>query len=123
MPPYDGMEADYTELARRLDERGLLYIHLVDHSAMGAPPVPTSMKSTIRDVFNGALILSGGYDAARAERDLENGGADLIAVGRPFLANPDLVERWRTGAVENTPDMDTFYTPGPKGYTDYPTLG
>jgi len=123
MPPYDGMEADYTELARRLDERGLLYIHLVDHSAMGAPPVPTSMKSTIRDVFNGALILSGGYDAARAERDLEDGRADLIAVGRPFLANPDLVERWRTGAAENDPDMDTFYTPGPKGYTDYPRLG
>ena len=123
MPPYDGMEADYTELARRLDERGLLYIHLVDHSAMGAPPVPVSMKSTIRDVFSGALILSGGYDAARAERDLEDGKGDLIAVGRPFLANPDLVERWRTGAAENTPDMDTFYTPGPKGYTDYPTMG
>jgi N-ethylmaleimide reductase len=123
MPPYDGMEADYTELARRLDERGLLYIHLVDHSAMGAPPVPASVKSTIRDVFSGALILSGGYDAARAERDLEDGRADLIAVGRPFLANPDLVERWRTGAAENTPDMDTFYTPGPHGYTDYPTLG
>ena len=123
MPPYDGMEADYTELARRLDERGLLYIHLVDHSAMGAPPVPPPMKSTIRDVFSGALILSGGYDAARAERDLEDGRADLIAVGRPFLANPDLVERWRTGAAENDPDMDTFYTPGPKGYTDYPRLG
>ena len=123
MPPYDGMEADYTELARRLDERGLLYIHLVDHSAMGAPPVPASMKSTFRDVFTGALILSGGYDAERAERDLEDGRADLIAVGRPFLANPDLVERWRTGAAENAPDMDTFYTPGPRGYTDYPTLG
>lgn len=123
MPPYDGMEADYTELAHRLDDRCLLYIHLVDHSPMGAPPVPASMKSTFREVFNGALILSGGYDAARAERDLEDGRADLIAVGRPFLANPDLVERWRTGAPENTPDMDTFYTPGAHGYTDYPTLG
>jgi len=122
MPPYDGMEADYTELAHRLGERGLLYIHLVDHSSMGAPPVPASMKSTFRNVFKGALILSGGYDAARAERALEDGTADLIAVGRPFLANPDLVARWQTGAAENTPDMDTFYTPGPHGYTDYPTL-
>ena len=123
MPPYDEMEADYTELARRLDERGLLYIHLVDHSSMGAPPVPASIKSTFREVFKGPLILSGGYDAARAERDIEEGKADLIAVGRPFLANPDLVERWRTGAAENTPDMDTFYTPSAHGYTDYPTLG
>jgi N-ethylmaleimide reductase len=123
MPPYDGMEADYTELAHRLDERGLLYIHLVDHSSMGAPAVPASMKSTFREVFKGSLILSEGYDAARAERDIEDGRADLIAVGRPFLANPDLVERWRTGAPENTPDMDTFYTPGAHGYTDYPTLG
>ena len=123
MPPYDGMEADYTELAHRLDDRGLLYIHLVDHSSMGAPAVPASMKSTFREVFKGSLILSGGYDAARAERDLEHGRADLIAVGRPFLANPDLVERWRTGAPENSPDMDTFYTPGARGYTDYPTLG
>jgi N-ethylmaleimide reductase len=47
---------------------------------------------------------------------------DLIAVGRPVLANPDLVERWRQGAPLNSPHMDTFYTPGPKGYVDYPTL-
>ena len=68
------------------------------------------------------LILSGGYDATRAESDLEAGKADLIAIGRPLLANPDLVERWKTGAPLNPPDMDTFYTPGPKGYTDYPVL-
>jgi len=123
MPVYDQMEADYTELVHRLDDRGLLYIHLVDHSSMGAPPVPSSMKSTFREVFEGSLILSGGYDAERAERDLADGKADLIAVGRPFLANPDLVARWRTGAAENTPDMSTFYTPGEHGYIDYPTLG
>src|ERR1039458_1569348 len=68
------------------------------------------------------LILSGGYDAARAESDLAAGKCDLIAVGKPFLANPDLVERWKTGAAGNAPDMATFYTPGPKGYTDYPAL-
>ena len=68
------------------------------------------------------LILSGGYDAARAESDLEARRADLIAVGRPLLANPDLVERWKTGAPLNPPDRDTFYTPGAKGYTDYPVL-
>jgi len=73
-------------------------------------------------VFTGTLILSGGYDAARAEKDLADGGADLIAVGRPILANPDLTTRWQTGAALNELDVDTFYTPGPHGYTDYPYL-
>ncbi|OGA34331.1 MAG: alkene reductase [Betaproteobacteria bacterium RIFCSPLOWO2_12_FULL_64_23] len=123
MPVYEAMEADYTYLARELNARGLLYIHLVDHSPMGAPPVPGSIKAMFRSVFKGALILSGGYDAARAESDLAAGKCDLIAAGRPFLANPDLVARWKTGAALNAPDVSTFYTPGPKGYTDYPVLG
>jgi N-ethylmaleimide reductase len=123
MPLYDAMEADYTYLAQQLNARGLVYIHLVDHSSMGAPPVPASMKATFRNVFKGKLILSGGYDAARAESDLAAGKCDLIAVGKPFLANPDLVARWKTGAAVNAPDMSTFYTPGAKGYTDYPVLG
>ena len=122
MPLYDAMEADYTYLAQQLNAPGLVYIHLVDHSSMGAPPVPDSMKATFRNVFKGALILSGGYDAARAESDLAAGKCDLIAVGRPFLANPDLVARWKTGAAVNAPDINTFYTPGAKGYTDYPAL-
>ena len=122
MPLYDAMEADYTYLAQQLNARGLLYIHLVDHSSMGAPPVPDTMKATFRKIFKRTLILSGGYDAERAESDLVERKCDLIAVGRPFLANPDLLTRWKTGAIMNAPDMDTFYTPGPKGYTDYPTL-
>ncbi len=122
MPLYPEMEADYTYLAQKLNAAGLLYIHLVDHSSMGAPKVPDSMKATFRSVFKGALILSGGYDAARAESDLAAGKCDLVAVGKPFLANPDLVARWKTHAAVNAPDMATFYTPGPKGYTDYPAL-
>ena len=122
MPLYDNMSADYTYLVRELNERGLVYLHLVDHSPMGAPPVPDSIKAMVRSTFKGQLILSGGYDAARAEADLAAGKCDLIAVGRPFLANPDLVARWQTGAALNAPDMTTFYTPGAKGYTDYPVL-
>lgn len=120
MPLYDDMGSDYTYLAEKLNALGLLYIHLVDHSAMGAPEVPDRIKTVFRKQFAGTLILSGGYDAARAEKDLDAGKGDLIAVGRPFLANPDLVERWKTGASLNDPDMDTFYTAGPEGYTDYP---
>lgn len=122
MPLYDAMESDYAWLAERLNALGLVYVHLVDHSPMGAPPVPDSIKQTIREIFKRALILSGGYDARRAEADLAAGKADLIAVGRPFLANPDLVTRWKTGATLNAPNFDTFYTPGPQGYIDYPTL-
>ncbi|MGC2049523.1 MAG: alkene reductase [Gallionella sp.] len=122
MPLYDAMEADYTYLARQLNAIGLVYIHLVDHSSMGAPPVPASMKATFRNLLTGKLILSGGYDAKRAESDLSAGKCDLIAVGKPFLANPDLIARWKTGAAVNAPDMNTFYTPGPKGYIDYPEM-
>jgi len=122
MPLYPEMEADYTYLAQKLNAAGLLYIHLVDHSSMGAPKVLDSMKATFRSVFKGALILSGGYDAARAESDLAAGKCDLVAFGKPFLANPDLVARWKEHATVNAPDMSTFYTPGAKGYTDYPAL-
>jgi len=122
MPVYPEMEADYTYLAQKLNAAGLVYVHLVDHSPMGAPPVPDSVKAMFRNVFKRTLILSGGYDATRAESDLAAGKCDLIAVGRPFLANPDLIERWKAGAAVNAPDMATFYTPGPKGYTDYPAL-
>ena len=122
MPAYPEMEADYGYLARKLNELGIVYVHLVDHSSMGAPAVPQSIKDTFRREFKRTLILSGGYDAARAEADLAAGKADLIAFGKPFLANPDLVERFKSGAALNPFDMSTFYTPGPKGYTDYPVL-
>lgn len=122
MPLYAAMEDDYAYLAKKLNTLGLAYIHLVDHSSMGAPTVPDSMKATFRSVFKGKLILSGGYDATRAESDLAAGKADLIAVGKLFLANPDLVARWKTGAALNAFDMNTFYTADAKGYTDYPTL-
>lgn len=123
MAPCEAMEADYGYLAEQLNARGLLYIHLVDHSAMGAPPVPESLRARFRSVFKGALIFVGGYDAARAESDLAAGKCDLIAVGRQFLANPDLVARWKSGAALNAPDFTTFYAGGPKGYIDYPALG
>lgn len=114
--PDADMEALYAHLATELSRLGLLYIHVVDHSPMGAPPVPASVKQAIRANFKGAYILSGGYDAARANADLAAGLGELVAFGRPFLANPDLVERLRTGAPLAQPDPATFYTPGEAGY-------
>jgi N-ethylmaleimide reductase len=121
-PLYPAMESDYTYLAGQLDARGLLYIHLVNHSSMGAPPVPDSIRAMLRGLSHCALILSGGYDLTRAQSDLAADKGDLVAVARLILANPDLLERWKKGAALNVPDPSTFYTPGPKGYTDYPAL-
>lgn len=123
MTLYPEMDADYTYIAKQLNERGLLYIHLVDHSSMGATPPSETIRAALRAQTHCALIFSGGYDFKRAEADLVAGKADLIAIGRPILANPDLKKRWETDATLNAPDMNTFYTPGPKGYTDYPALG
>jgi N-ethylmaleimide reductase len=116
------VDAQYVSLVRELSTLGLLYVHLLDHSAMGAPPVPATLKAQLRSAFNGPYILAGGFDGASAEKVLADGQADLIAFGRPFLANPDLLARMRSGATLNAPDMGTFYTPGAKGYTDYPAM-
>jgi len=116
------VRAQYLALAKSLSEVGLLYIHLVDHSAMGAPPLPADFKLALRAGFNGLFILCGGFEHASAEQALIEKRGDLIAFGRPFLANPDLVARMRKEAPLNPPDMATFYTPGAKGYTDYPAL-
>ena len=123
MPLYPEIESDYIYLAEQLSRLGLLYLHIVDHSATGAPAFPATLKPALRRAFKQALILVGNYDAVRAEQDLAAGNCDLIAVGRGMLANPDLVARWQIGAALNIPDASTFYTPGSKGYTDYPFMG
>jgi len=123
---YAGIEAQYRQLAAELGSLGLTYVHLVDHSAMGAPKPSASAVEAICRGFrsNGgqAVILSGGYDSERAEADLASGAADLVAFGRPFIANPDLVERLQAAAPLAEADQSTFYSPGPVGYTDYPTM-
>ena len=118
MVPDAETDALYLRLAEALNEVGLVYIHIVDHSAMGTPPVSAKLKALLRATFRGRYILSGGYDAQRANADLDAGKGDLVAFGRPFIANPDLVGKLRTGAPFRAPDPDTFYTPGPEGYVD-----
>jgi N-ethylmaleimide reductase len=120
MTPDGGMDALYLRLVDELNALGLVYLHVVDHSSMGAPEVSPALKAGIRAAFKGKYILSGGYDVARANADLDAGRGDLVAFGRPFIANPDLVRKQRNGAALVTPDSGTFYTPGEHGYTDYP---
>ncbi|PLK47778.1 alkene reductase [Uliginosibacterium sp. TH139] len=119
---FDGVDEQYLALVKQLSALGLMYVHVLDHSAMGTPPVPAKLKADLRAAFDGPFILAGGLDKASAEQALSDGLADLTAMGRPFIANPDLVERMRQDAALNAPMPDTFYTPGAKGYTDYPTL-
>ncbi len=119
---FPDVEQQYLALVRELSALNLMYVHVLDHSAMGTPPVPAELKQKLRDSFSGPFILAGGFDQASAEKALAENRADLIAFGRPFLANPDLVKRFQSGAALNAPDMATFYTADAKGYTDYPTL-
>ena len=111
----------YATLAKELSKRGIAYVHLVDHSSMGAPKPKPELFAAIREAFKGTLVLSGGYDAKRAQEDLDAGKGDLVAFGRPFISNPDLVTKLKSGAALRASDADTYYTPGEKGYTDYPT--
>jgi len=120
MVAYPEIDETYRKLVPALVATGLQYVHLVDHSAMGAPPVPAELKLALRQAWPRTFILAGGFDRASAEVALREGRADLVALGRPFLANPDLVARLQRGLPLNAPDFATFYTPGPKGYTDYP---
>ncbi|WP_353433380.1 alkene reductase [Polynucleobacter sp. MWH-UH23A] len=113
------LEPQFLALSRDLSKLGLVYLHLVDHSAMGAPAVSAELKKKIRQAFAGTYIAVGGFTAQTAETVLEAKEADLIAFGRPFISNPDLVEKLKTGAALTDPDMSTFYTSGEKGYTDY----
>jgi N-ethylmaleimide reductase len=123
---YAGIAFQYGALAQALGALHLAYLHLVDHSAMGAPkPAAETVAlicSRFREAGGGSIILSGGYDRTRAEADLAAGGADLIAFGRPFIANPDLVLRMEENAPLAEADQATFYTPGQAGYNDYPSM-
>ena len=118
---FEGVDEQYLALVKELSTLGLMYVHVLDHSAMGAPPVPAKLKTDLKAAFDGPFILAGGLNKASAQQALLEGRADLTAMGKAFLANPDLVERMRNDAPLNAP-ADTFYTPGAKGYTDYPAL-
>lgn len=117
-------KSTFLYLARELDILGVRYIHLVEAvgGRLGAVPQNARMAPLIRANFSGTLILNGGYDAAAANTAIEEGAADLISFGAPFLANPDLPLRFARGAPLNAPDTATYYAGEEKGYTDYPAL-
>lgn len=116
--------AIFSHAVSRLDRLGLAYLHLVDPvgpSPFDNPEVPR-LAPRLRALFRGPLIIAGGLDRALAIQQLDEGHADLVAFGTPFIANPDLPERLRLGAPLTVPDRATFYGGGARGYTDYPPL-
>jgi N-ethylmaleimide reductase len=116
LPEHDDVHAQYTTLASSL--RGLLYVHLVTQPSSAFEVT----AQAIREAFGGPVIHNGGFDRERAETTISGGSAELVSFGRPYIANPDLVERMKRGADLAAPEPSTFYTPGAQGYVDYPPL-
>jgi N-ethylmaleimide reductase len=113
----------FGQAAKELNRLGVAFVHVVENLPEAASVTPKERVAPyMRAAYDGMFILNGGYDAQTGAAALKAREADLIAYGRFFLANPDLVERFRRSAALNEPDSRTFYSSGSKGYTDYPTL-
>jgi N-ethylmaleimide reductase len=108
----------FSHLVEQISQRGIGYLHVVDPAADGAK----RLSPVLRKIFDGTYIVNGGFDIAAANAAIGKGETDLVAFGVPFLANPDLPERFKRGAALNAPDQATFYAGDSNGYIDYPAL-
>ena len=113
-------ELTYIEAAKMLNELGIAYIHVAEADWDDAPVMSMEFKRKYRQAFSGTLIYAGKYTKDRAIEAIENGLADLIAFGRPFIANPDLPFRFERGTKLNQPRPEFFFGGAEEGYTDYP---
>ena len=111
-------------IVNKLNDYDLAYLHLTEPFAP-IDDLPFAIKEVakhFRPLYKGTLMINKSFDKEKAIKVLEDGDADLVSFGVPFIANPDLVERFKQNAELNEAVSSTFYTPGPKGYTDYPFL-
>ncbi len=111
----------FDHVASALSGKGLAYLHVIEGDTGGAP-VPPFDYLQIKRRFGGLVIANNGFDRARASEAIEQGRADLVAFGKPFIGNPDLVTRLYLDAALNPANRETFYGGGEQGYTDYPLL-
>ena len=118
-PLYDEADATYVYVAQQLNILGIAYLHITDPSVKGEPH---DLSRQIRHEFENTIILSGGYDITKAEEALLRNEGDLVAFARPFIANPDLTDRFKNRLPLNQLKYDLFYTAGKEGYTDYPVF-
>jgi N-ethylmaleimide reductase len=114
----------FSYLAKALGSRRIAYLHIAEAVAGPAVAPAGTPRATpiLRRLFGGTVIANGGYNLESANAAIASNDVDLVAFGVPFLANPDLTERWRRGTPLNAPQFDLFYTGEERGYTDYPTL-
>ncbi|KAA8612853.1 alkene reductase [Salipiger aestuarii] len=116
-------QADFEYVVPRLNDYGLAYLHMIEGATGGSRDLPEGQSiGALRKLFNGPYMANNGYDRAMAIEAVASGAADLVAFGRPFIANPDLVDRLERDAPLNEGDQSTYYGGGTEGYTDYPTL-
>ena len=119
-------QALFSHVVEQLAPLGLAYLHLIEGETGGSrqpPDAPIFDYEALRQKFPGAWMLNNGYSGSLAESTVTSGKADLIAFGRAFISNPDLVRRLREDATLNELQADKLYGGGAEGYTDYPTLG
>jgi N-ethylmaleimide reductase len=109
-----------TWLARRLNDLPLAYLHVMRADLLGLQH--GDVLTPVREHYQGVLVANTGYSPSEAEQAIAAGAVDAVAFGTAFLANPDLPERVCRSAPVQAPDPATFYTPGPVGYIDYPSL-
>ncbi|WP_027385572.1 alkene reductase [Chryseobacterium gregarium] len=114
----------YNYIVSRLNDYDLAYIHLIEPftDVSGNAHAVQEVAKHFRKIYHGTIIINRGFTKETAMKVLEDGDADLVSFGVPFIANPDLPARFKTSAPLNEADQATFYTPGEKGYTDYPVL-
>jgi N-ethylmaleimide reductase len=122
MRPYDEEADTYKYIIDTLQQLDILYVHLSAVVDNERSSIPAAFLQNVRNRFDNLLILAGGQTAASAEAILQDGLVDLVAFGKPFIANPDLVERFRYNADLAVPDTATFYQGGDTGYIDYPAI-
>ncbi|MGL6026666.1 MAG: alkene reductase [Vibrio sp.] len=111
----------YTAAAALLNQHGIVYLHIAEVDWDDAPEMPVSFKRALREAYQGVLIYAGRYSAEKAEQAIEQGLADMIGFGRPFVANPDLPARLQHGYPLAEHDPNTLFGGGEQGLTDYPT--
>jgi N-ethylmaleimide reductase len=122
LPLYKEEVDTHLYLVKELDKLGILYLHLSDLSPKGGTPILKPFIRQIREIYNGILITAGNYTAKTANDIIEEGLADLVAFGRPFISNPDLIERFKMGYPLAEGDPSTYYQGGDVGYIDYPAF-
>ncbi|UIN19927.1 alkene reductase [Herbaspirillum frisingense] len=116
-------KALFSYVVQQLNRYKLVYLHVVEGATGGPREVAGGFDlQVLRDLFQGIYIANNGYDLEMAAKARQGNRADLVAFGRPFIANPDLVERFKAGAALADFNQATLYGGGAEGYTDYPTM-